>query len=143
MPVLTFAVKYTVINKNIYYSVEGGSVTHNQVHNEIKAIIAQNGLTLTEVVNRMNLQRKPDEQTTVQNISNKLTRGTIKFSEVLEIAELLGLRENKQLDIYDLFRQQTLPAYLDNNEDNLHKTNLKGARAIKYMNHQFHLEMRL
>lgn len=67
-------------------------MSHNQVHNEIKAIIAQNGLTLTEVVNRMNLQRKPDEQTTVQNISNKLTRGTIKFSEVLEIASVIGLK---------------------------------------------------
>ena len=67
-------------------------MAHNQVHNEIKAIIAQNGLTLTEVVNRMNLQRKPDEQTTVQNISNKLTRGTIKFSEVLEIASVIGLK---------------------------------------------------
>lgn len=67
-------------------------MAHNQVHNEIKAIIAQNGLTLTEVVNRMNLQRKPDEQTTVQNISNKLTRGTIKFSDVLEIASVIGLK---------------------------------------------------
>lgn len=67
-------------------------MAHNQVHNEIKAIIAQNGLTLTEVVNRMNSQRKPDEQTTVQNISNKLTRGTIKFSEVLEIASVIGLK---------------------------------------------------
>ncbi len=67
-------------------------MAHNQVHNEIKAIIAQNGLTLTEVVNRMNLQRRPDEQTTVQNISNKLTRGTIKFSEVLEIASVIGLK---------------------------------------------------
>lgn len=67
-------------------------MAHNQVHNEIKAIIAQNGLTLTEVVNRMNLQRRPDEQTTVQNISNKLTRGTIKFSDVLEIASVIGLK---------------------------------------------------
>lgn len=67
-------------------------MAHNQVHNEIKAIIAQNGLTLTEVVNRMNLQRNPDEQTTVQNISNKLARGTIKFSEVLEIASVIGLK---------------------------------------------------
>lgn len=67
-------------------------MTHNQVHNEIKSIIAKNGFTLTEVVYLMNKQRKPDEQTTVQNISNKLTRGTIKFSEVLEIASVIGLR---------------------------------------------------
>lgn len=67
-------------------------MTHNQVHNEIKSIIAKNGFTLTEVVCLMNKKRKPDEQTTVQNISNKLTRGTIKFSEVLEIASVIGLR---------------------------------------------------
>lgn len=67
-------------------------MAHNQVHNEIKAIIAQNGLTLTEVVNRINQKRTPNDQTTVQNISNKLTRGTIKFSEVLEIASVIGLK---------------------------------------------------
>jgi hypothetical protein len=67
-------------------------VERNQVHNEIKAIIAQNGLTLTEVVTRMNQHRTPDERTTVQNISNKLARGTIKYSEVLEMAAVIGLR---------------------------------------------------
>lgn len=67
-------------------------MTHNQVHNEIKSLIAQNGLTLTEVVNRMNQQRNLGQQTTVQNISNKLSRGTIKFSEVLEIASVIGLK---------------------------------------------------
>lgn len=67
-------------------------MAHNQVHNEIKAIIAQNGLTLTEVVNRMNQKRTLNDQTTVQNISNKLTRGTIKYSEVLEIASVIGLK---------------------------------------------------
>lgn len=67
-------------------------MTHNQVHNEIKSLIAQNGLTLTEVVNRMNQQRNFGQQTTVQNISNKLSRGTIKFSEVLEIASVIGLK---------------------------------------------------
>ena len=82
------------MNKNIQQSVEGDGVTHNQVHNEIKSIIAKNGFTLTEVVHLMNQHRKPEEQTTVQNISNKLTRGTIKFSEVLEIASVIGLRIN-------------------------------------------------
>ena len=65
---------------------------YNQIHSEIKSLIACNGLTLTEVVRRMNQQRREDEQTTVQNISNKLSRGTIKFSEVLEIATAIGLK---------------------------------------------------
>ena len=38
----------------------------------------------------MNETRPIDKQTTVQNISNKLTRGTIKFSEVTEIAKIVG-----------------------------------------------------
>lgn len=76
----------------MYYSVGSDDMTHNQVHNEIKSLIAQNGLTLTEVVNRMNQQRNLGQQTTVQNISNKLSRGTIKFSEVLEIASVIGLK---------------------------------------------------
>lgn len=67
-------------------------MTHNIVHDEIKSVIAKHGFTLTEVVNRMNINRAPGNQTTVQNISNKLARGTIKFSEVLEIASVIGLK---------------------------------------------------
>lgn len=67
-------------------------MARNCIHNEIKAIIAKNGLTLTEVVNRMNQHRNPNNYTTVQNISNKLSRGTIKYSEVLEIASVIGLK---------------------------------------------------
>lgn len=39
----------------------------------------------------MNEGLPTDKQTTVQNISNKLTRGTIKYSEVKEIAEIIGM----------------------------------------------------
>lgn len=47
--------------------------------------------TLTRVVEKMNEELPTDKQTTVQNISNKLTRGTIKYSEVKEIAEIIGM----------------------------------------------------
>ena len=60
----------------------------NLVRNEIKSYIAQSGWTLTDIVRELNTRR--EEQTTTQNISNKLTRGTIKYSEVLEIAEIIG-----------------------------------------------------
>lgn len=69
-------------------------MAQNQVHDEIKSVIAKHGFTLTEVVNRINQNRGPGEQTTVQNISNKLARGTIKFSEVLEITSVMGLKIN-------------------------------------------------
>ena len=55
---------------------------------KIKAFLASNGTTLTDVVKVMN-ERHPDEPTTQQNITNKLARETIKFSEVMEIADIL------------------------------------------------------
>jgi hypothetical protein len=60
------------------------------IRNEIKSYIARSGWTLTRIVNEMNKARPEDEQTTTQNISNKLTRGTIKYSEVKEIADIIG-----------------------------------------------------
>lgn len=61
------------------------------IRNEIKGYIAQSGWTITDIVKEMNKTRSPEEQTTSQNISNKLTRGTIKYSECKEIAAIIGL----------------------------------------------------
>lgn len=61
-----------------------------KIHREVKAQLAHAGWTLTSVVNEMNKRRDRKNQTTVQNISNKLRRGTIKYSEILEIAEIIG-----------------------------------------------------
>lgn len=63
--------------------------TENQTRQKIKSFLAMNGCTLKEVVEKMNANH-PDAPTTAQNITNKLARETIKFSEVVEIAELLG-----------------------------------------------------
>lgn len=59
------------------------------IRNEIKAEIAKSGWTLTDIVKEMN-KRHPDSETTSQNISNKLTRGTLKYSEAKEIANIIG-----------------------------------------------------
>ena len=61
----------------------------NLVRNEIKSYISRSGWTLTDIVKEMN-ERHPDDQTTPQNISNKLTRGTLKYSEAKEIADIIG-----------------------------------------------------
>lgn len=61
------------------------------IKNEIKSRLAAAGFTLTQVVEKMNEGLDADKQTTVQNISNKLSRGTIKYSEVKEIAEIIGM----------------------------------------------------
>lgn len=63
----------------------------NSIHKEIKMNLARSGMTLTEVVSRMNQIRSKDNQTTIQNISNKIMRGTIKYSEILEIAAILNM----------------------------------------------------
>lgn len=62
---------------------------NNKVRNDIKALLAKRGRTLTSVVQEMN-NRHPDNKTTIQNVSNKLSRGTIKYSEVIEIADIVG-----------------------------------------------------
>lgn len=62
------------------------------IRNEIKSYIAASGWSLTDIVAKMNESRSESEQTTPQNISNKLTRGSIKYSEVKEIAEIIGFK---------------------------------------------------
>lgn len=64
----------------------------NVIRNEIKSFIAQSGWTLTDIVKEMNVRHPDDEQTTTQNISNKLARATIKYNEVKEIADIIGYR---------------------------------------------------
>jgi len=59
------------------------------IRNEIKSYISKSGWTLTDIVKILN-ERHPTEPTTTQNISNKLTRGTIKYAEVKEIADIIG-----------------------------------------------------
>lgn len=59
------------------------------IRNEIKSEIAKSGWTLTDIVKEMN-KLHPDDTTTSQNISNKLTRGTLKYSEAREIASIIG-----------------------------------------------------
>jgi len=63
----------------------------NTIKNEIKGYVSSSGWTITEIVNKMNENLPDDKKTTVQNISNKLTRGTIKYSEVKEIADIIGM----------------------------------------------------
>jgi hypothetical protein len=62
----------------------------NEIRNEIKSYIARSGWTMTDIVKKMNETRAEEEWTTTQNITNKLARGTIKYSEVLEIARIIG-----------------------------------------------------
>ncbi len=54
----------------------------NDLKKELKSQMALKGITFTQVIEEMNNRRSKDNQTTIQNINNKITRGTIKYSEV-------------------------------------------------------------
>lgn len=65
-------------------------------------MLAKSDVTLTEVINRLNAKHelefiptekqpvfKPD---TVQNLSKKINKGTLRYEEAEEIADLLGYK---------------------------------------------------
>ena len=63
--------------------------TENIIRKMIKNLLSDCDTTLTEVVVEMN-RRHPENPTTPQNLTNKLARQTIRFREVIEIADIVG-----------------------------------------------------
>ena len=57
------------------------------IKNEIKGLIYTVGFTLSDVAKQMG-------DTSVQNLSQKISRGTLKYSELKEILKIIGY-ENK------------------------------------------------
>lgn len=55
---------------------------------DLKAIIIKNGWTMTSVVQEINSRNHTDY--TVQNFSAKLSRGTLKYLEVVEVLDIIG-----------------------------------------------------
>jgi len=64
------------------------------IRNEVKSYIAKSGYTLTYIVEKMNESRDAENKTTTQNISNKLSRGTIKYSEIKKLLKLSIIKLN-------------------------------------------------
>lgn len=58
------------------------------IKDDIKALIIKSGWSITEVVNEMNKRHNQDK--TMQNLAAKLSRETLKYSEALEIADIIG-----------------------------------------------------
>ena len=83
-----------------------------------------NGLTLKEVVEKKN-ELHPDNLTTAQNITNKLARETIKFTEVAEIAEICGY----SLEFVPKQGKLYLPASKER-EEKMEQINLKADEAM-------------
>lgn len=58
------------------------------VREDIKVLLARKCVTLTELAKRMST--KTNKNITVYNLSKKLSRGTMKYDEVKDIADCLG-----------------------------------------------------
>jgi hypothetical protein len=58
------------------------------IKQEIKVLLVRNNLSMRKLVNLLN--EKYNRTDTVQNLSKKLTRNTIRFNEVQEIINILG-----------------------------------------------------
>jgi transcriptional regulator with XRE-family HTH domain len=60
------------------------------IKQQIKEILLKEKMTMTDLVELIN-KNKMDEssKTTVSNLNNKLTRGTIRYSEIIEIFDVL------------------------------------------------------
>lgn len=58
------------------------------IRNEIKAYIVREGVTMSEVVDR--LAYVYDWSSSVPNLSGKLRRGSLRYQEAIELADVLG-----------------------------------------------------
>lgn len=58
------------------------------IRNLIKSITQLEGKTLTRL--KVDINHKYNKSDTLENLTNKLRNGTVKFSEILEIFDILG-----------------------------------------------------
>ena len=61
-----------------------------RIKNEIRGYMVAQGHTFESLAKSISDKYKRND--TAQNISNKLQRGTIKYADVIEIAEALGYK---------------------------------------------------
>jgi len=73
---------------SLFYQVNLGGFLMMTVRNEIKAQIVRAGYTMQEVVDR--LHEEYDWSDSVSNLSAKLQRESIRYKEVVELADVLG-----------------------------------------------------
>lgn len=77
---------FFIADNNGNYAENGREIN---IKAAIKKISKTAGQSLTKTVEIMN-EKFPDSATTFQNINNKLTSGTVRFSEVEKMAEICG-----------------------------------------------------
>lgn len=57
---------------------------------DLKALIIKSGWTITQVVKELN--KRHGTNTTVQNFSSKMIRETLKYTEVIEVLNIIGYK---------------------------------------------------
>lgn len=57
---------------------------------DLKSIIVKNGWTMTSVVLEVN--KRNNTNYSMQNFSSKLSRGTMRYSEVEEVLDIIGYK---------------------------------------------------
>jgi len=76
------------VQVSLFYQVNLGGFLMMTVRNEIKAQIVRAGYTMQEVVDR--LHEEYGWSDSVSNLSAKLQRESIRYKEVVELADVLG-----------------------------------------------------
>lgn len=59
------------------------------IREDIKMLLAKKAITMTEVAKQLSTK---DNTVTVQSLSKKLSKKTIKFEEVREILDIIGFK---------------------------------------------------
>lgn len=61
-----------------------------ELKNEIRSYMVKKGFSIQKVIEAINT--KYGRNDSAQNLTNKLNRGTLKYKEALEIAEVIGYK---------------------------------------------------
>lgn len=61
-----------------------------KIKNEIRSYIVKKGLSTQKLAELLN--EKYGRKESAQNLTNKLNRGSLRYNEVLEIADVLGYK---------------------------------------------------
>ncbi|MBU3153475.1 LLM class flavin-dependent oxidoreductase [Clostridium estertheticum] len=56
----------------------------------VKIMLAKSDVTLTEIIKRLNYKYSRND--TIQNLSKKINKGTLRYEEAEEIAEVLDYK---------------------------------------------------
>lgn len=82
------AIRFPCGTKRVRRRVNEESEVFMDIRNEIKSYIVREGVTMTEVVERLAYEYGWSES--VPNLSGKLRRGSLRYSEAVELADALG-----------------------------------------------------